>query len=131
MKYVKTIGMGILLGFIIGIFGFIPFCSCFTGPFLSLFGGFLLTKITKIVPNDYATLSMHLIVYSIAGALIGTVLNYVINMFYGPTFTSVIAFDGITITGIFNDFIFPFLYVGLTLFIFGAIGGIVYMFTKK
>lgn len=125
---IKIILAGLLVGLIIGILGIIPFCSCFLGPFICLLGGFLLGKIVKIGSEDYGTLTINLIIYSFSGALIGTVIGYFVNVFYG---TTIAVNPFLSITTMFSDVIFPFLYVGGMLFVFGAIGGLIYMFTKK
>lgn len=131
MNFVKTIGIGIILGFIFGILGIIPFCSCFIGPFLGFLGGFLLVKIINVKQNDYYDLFIHLFVYSISGAIIGMILIYVINMYLDPSYMSVVISPGFSLSNVFDSVIFPFIYVFITLFIFGALGGIIYMFTKK
>jgi hypothetical protein len=126
MNFLKTIVFGVILGLIIGLLGIIPFCSCFIGPMLCLLCGFLLGKIIKLKMDDYGTLTINLIIYSVSGGIIGTIINYLINMFYN---TNIVSLS--TMTSIFGEIIFPFLYVGGMLFVFGAIGGLVYMFTKK
>lgn len=131
MNFVKTIGIGIILGFIIGVLSIVPFCSCFIGPFIGLFGGFLLVKITNLKQNEYSNLSIHLLIYSISGAIIGTILIYVINMYQDPSFMSVVSLPGLSISSVFDSAVFPFFYVFIMLFIFSGIGGLVNLFIKK
>jgi len=131
MNFVKTISIGIILGFIIGVLSIVPFCSCFIGPFIGLFGGFLLVKITNLKQNEYSNLSLHLLVSSISGAIIGTILIYVINMYQDPSFMSVVTSSSLSTSYIFDSIIFPFMYLFSMLFIFSGIGGLVNLFIKK
>ena len=131
MNFVKTISIGIILGFIIGVLSIVPFCSCFIGPFIGLFGGFLLVKITNLKQNEYSNLSLHLLVSSISGAIIGTILIYVINMYQDPSFMSVVTSSSLSTSYIFDSIIFPFMYLFSMLFIFSGIRGLVNLFIKK
>ena len=131
MNFVKTIGIGIILGFIFGVLNIVPFCSCFIGPFIGLFGGFLLVKIVGLKQNEYSNLSLHLLVSSISGAIIGTILIYFVNMYQDPSFMSVVTSSSLSTSYIFDSIIFPFIYLFSMLFIFSGIGGLVNLFIKK
>ena len=137
MSFIKSAIIGAGIALVMGIFGLIPlinFCVCFVNPFVLAIGGYALCKFTNIKSGDYAAFGINLIIFSFAGAVIGAVFGFIssilglgLGAIGGADMTSL----GISAAGGIVGIIMGAVFQMVSMFIFGGIGGIIYMFTKK
>ena len=137
MSFIKSAILGAGLAFVLGVFGLIPiinFCICFVNPFIIVLGGYALCKFTGVKAGDYGAFGINLLMFSFAGAVVGAILGFIMNMFGlgmgaigGADMTSL----GISAAGGIVGIIMGAVFQMISMIIFGGIGGIIYMFTKK
>lgn len=137
MSFIKSAILGAGLALILGILGIIPLvnmCVCFVNPFILVIGGYILCSFTGIKTGDYGALGINLIVYSVAGSVVGAIISFLMQML-GLGFTAVGGADlttlGVNAAGGIVGVILGFIFQALSMLIMGGIGGLVYMFTKK
>jgi hypothetical protein len=137
MSFIKSAIIGGGLAFVLGIVGLIPIvnlCVCFVNPLIMVLAGYALCSFTGIKAGDYGALGINLLVYSFAGAVVGAILGFLLQMFglgMGAVGGADLTQLGLTAAGGVVGIIIGFIFQMIMMFILAAVGGLIYMFTKK
>jgi hypothetical protein len=137
MSFIKSAMIGGGLALVLGIVGLIPIvnlCVCFVNPLIMVLAGYALCSFTGIKTGDYGALGINLLVYSVVGAVVGAILGFIMQM-WGLGIGAVGGADmtqlGVTAAGGIVGIAIGFVFQMIMMFIFAAVGGLIYMFTKK
>lgn len=137
MSFIKSaiIGAGLALVLTtLGLIPFINFCICFVNPLIMVLAGYVLCQFTSIKAGDYGAFGINLLIYSVAGAAVSAIIGFVIQMFglgIGAVGGANITRLGMAAAGGIIGVAMNFVIQMIAMFILGAIGGVIYMFTKK
>jgi hypothetical protein len=148
MSFIKSGILGLFIGIYLGIFGLVgiipvigpiiamfgAICLCLFNPLIMVALGFVLCKLSNVKAGDYGAAGINLLVYSFTGASIFAIISFITQLLgfgVGAAFGGDLTTLGFNAAGGIIGVVFGWFIQFVMLFIFGLVGAVIYLITKK